>query len=108
MTEPGRPRHHAVELVAVDDEQPAPVGRLVDGVADHQDAAELVIEIAAQHVVMVARRQDHAGALAGLAQEFLDHVVMALRPVAGAAHPPEIDDVADQIQRVAFDRSQEV
>ena len=48
------------------------------------------------------------GCLCGHAQEFLDYVVMALRPIAGAAHSPEIDDVADQIQRVGFDRLWEV
>jgi hypothetical protein len=71
-------------------------------------AAELVIDIAAQHIVVVAECRDYASAFAGTAQEFLDYVVMALRSIAGALHSPEIDDVADQIHRVELGRLREV
>ena len=51
-------------------------------------AAELAGEF-----VMVAGDEDHAGAVAGLAQDALDHVVVRARPVPMLAQLPAVDDV---------------
>ena len=47
-------------------------------------------------------------AFAGLAQKFLQHVVMRLRPVDAALDAPEIDDVADEIDAGGIVAAQEV
>ena len=85
-----------VELVAVDDEEVAAVGGLVDGAVGNDDAAEMGALERTQELVVVAGDVDDAGALAALAQQLLDDVVVALRPVPGAAQPPAVDDVADE------------
>src|SRR5205814_10424683 len=48
------------------------------------------------------------GALARLAQQLLDDVVVALRPVPGLAQPPAVDNVADQIEVFGVGELEEV
>ena len=79
----------------------------MDAVFDHIDAAEIVGDITARELVVIAGHEDHACALAGLAQDLLHHVVVALRPVPRSAQLPAVDDVADQVQRLAFGVAQE-
>jgi hypothetical protein len=67
-----------------------------------------VADVAARELVMVARNENHARALAGLAQQLLHDVVVGLRPEPAAAQLPAVDDVADQEQEVALDFAQEV
>ena len=57
---------------------------------------------------MVSGDIDDAGALARAPQQLLHHVVVALRPVPGAAQPPAVDDVADEIDRLGLVMAQEV
>ena len=47
---------------------------------------------------MIARNIDHAGAVTRFSQQFLDDVIMFLRPVEAFFQLPAINDVADQIQ----------
>lgn len=75
----------------------------------HQvDAAELEIDPAAQPFVVVARNVEDLGALARLAQDFLDYVVVALRPIPAFAQAPTVDDVADEIEVVGIGVPQEI
>ena len=71
-------------------------------VAEH-GAVEL-----AEHLVVIARDEDHLGAALGLAQDGAQHIVVRLRPKHGLFHAPHIDDVADQKQRVHLDVMQEI
>ena len=76
--EPAGIVHDRVELVAMDDQHTASVRRL-------DDAAEMhALELAGEFV-MVAGYVGDRSALARLAQQFLHHVVVGLRPVPGAA-----------------------
>ncbi len=99
---------HPVEQVAMRDPQPPAVGRDVHAVLHHVDAAEVVLHVAPRELVVVAGHEDHARALAGLAQDLLHHVVVALRPVPAAPQLPAVDDVTDQVQRLAVGGAQEV
>jgi hypothetical protein len=80
----------------------------VHGLADDVDAAEMQVEIVAQHLVVVARHVDDARALARLAQQLLDDVVVRLVPVPAALQPPAVDDVADEVDRLGVVVAQEV
>ena len=108
MRQPARALDHAVEQVAVHHPEPAAVGGLVDAVLHHLDAAEGMAGIAARELVMVAGHEDHPRALARLAQHLLHHVVVRLRPEPAPLQLPAVDDVPDQIERLALDRAQEV
>ena len=46
---------------------------------------------------MVARHIDHARALLGGAQQFLEDLVVLGRPVPVGAQPPAVHDVADEV-----------
>jgi hypothetical protein len=100
--EPARAAHDDVELVTVHDEIAPPLGGGVHNVLVDLDAAEAQAGIIAQALVVVARNEHEAHALARLAQQLLQHVVVRLRPMRAAAHLPEVDDVADQIDGVGF------
>ena len=108
MGEPARVPHHYVELVAMDDEEPLAVGRLVDRLVDHLDAAEMAADIVAQEFVMVSRDIGNLGALACLAQQLLDDVVMFLRPVPAVTQLPSVEDVPYEIERVGAMSAKEV
>ena len=84
------------------------VGGLVDRVARHHHSAEVYADEVAHPVVVVAGHVDHVHALAGHAQDLLDHVVVRLRPVPARAQLPAVDDVADQIERLALHMADEV
>ena len=94
---------HAVEQVAVYDPELATVRRLVNPFVRHFDATEVVLHVFARELVVVAGDEDHARAFARLAQQFLHHVVVCLRPVPGAPQLPAVDDVADEVWRLALD-----
>jgi hypothetical protein len=100
--------HHAVEQVAVGDPQPTAVSRDVDAFVHHVDAAEVVFHVAARELVVVAGHEHHTRALARLAQDLLDDVVVRLRPEPLAPQLPAVDDVAHQVQRLAFQVTQKV
>ena len=45
----------------------------------------------ADHLIVITRDVDDACAFARFAQNFLDDVVVLLRPVTAAAHLPDVD-----------------
>jgi hypothetical protein len=100
--------HDGVELVAVDDQKAAAVGGLVHRLVLDLHAAEADRHVVAQGLVVVAGNVDDVGALARLAQDLLDHIVMALRPIPGFLQAPAVDDVADQIERLGLVVLQEI
>jgi hypothetical protein len=80
----------------------------VDGVAAKLYAAEIHARVVAQSVIVIAGDKYNARAFTRLPQELLQNVVMALWPVRSTANLPEIDDVADEIERLALDVFQEI
>ncbi|MPM70348.1 hypothetical protein SDC9_117303 [bioreactor metagenome] len=74
----------------------------------HVHAAKIKLQIAPRKLVVVARNEDHARALARLAQQLLHHIVVRLRPVPLAAQLPAVDDVAHQEQRLALGVLEEI
>ena len=76
--------------------------RLISNAAEGQ-AEELTGEF-----IVVARNEHHPRAAPNLTQQFLDDVVMRLRPVPAGAEPPAIDDVADEVDGVGLDMAQHI
>ena len=66
------------------------------------------LAVLSSRLVVVAGDIDHVGALARLAQDLLDHVIVRLRPVPPALKPPAVDDVAYEVEIFAFVLLQEV
>ena len=97
-----------VEFVAMHDEIAPPVGGDMGGLTHDLDAAEAQADELARELVVVARHEDHARAVANLAQQLLDDVVVRLRPVPAAAQSPAVDDVADQEESVGVVVAQEI
>ena len=62
----------------------------------------------AQELVMVAGDVEDARALAALAQQLLDDIIVLLRPVPAAAQAPAIDDIPDEIDRIGIVILQEI
>ena len=56
----------------------------------------------------VTRDVDDPRPLPAGAQEFLDHVVMRLRPIAAPAQRPDIDQIADDVERADLVFAQEI
>ena len=79
---------HAVEFIAVQDQQTAAVGGLVDRLATNLDVAEHEAVVVAKDVVVVTRDVDDARAVPGLAENRADDVVVRLRPEERSAQTP--------------------
>ena len=62
---------------------------------------------ASEEFVVVAGDVNDARAFARFAQEFLDDVVVLLRPIDSAPHLPDIDQVADDVERFEIVIAQE-
>ncbi len=84
------------------------IGGFVDHPLGHFDTTEMGARKFTKEFVVVARNVNDARSLAGLAQQLLDNVVAALRPVPVAAQPPAIDDVADKNDGLGFMIAQEI
>jgi hypothetical protein len=99
---------HAVEVVAVNHPQPASIGELVLCLLDHLDAPEVVAQVLARKLVVVSGHEHDARSFASLAQQLLHDVVVGLRPVPAAPQLPAVDDVADEVERLAVQGAKEV
>ena len=56
--------------------------------------------MAGEKLIVVPRDVDDPGAFARFAQQFLDDVVMFLRPINPAPQRPDIDQIADDVERL--------
>ena len=99
--EPPDVLHHGVELVAVEDENAAPVRGDMHGVFLDSNRS-VGPEMAGEEFVVIARDVDDPRSFARLAQDFLDDVVVFLRPVDSAAERPDINQVTDDVEGVEF------
>src|SRR6202035_3550600 len=106
--EPLRMTHHDVEFVAMNDEVALTVGRGMDRLPLDLDPTEGQAEELTGEFIVVARNKHHPRAAPNLAQQFLDDVVMRLRPVPAGAEPPAVDDVADEVNGVGLDMAQHI
>ena len=66
-----------------------------------RDLTEIVTDVMPRRLVMIAGNIDHARAVPRLAKQLLDDVIMFLRPVETFLELPAIDNVTDQIERLA-------
>ena len=107
--EPARLRHNEVEDVAMDHEIAASVSPLMDRVLNDLDAAGMRAAVAAaQKLIVIAGDVDDACAFARLAQQFLHHVVVRLRPVPTRPQRPTVDDIAHEVDGVGFVPAEEI
>ena len=105
--EPFHILHHSVEFVAVNDQDAFAGGGNVDCSLLDFDVAVGAAEIGHQ-LVVISRDVDHVRAFAGFAEDFLNHVVVLLRPINSATQRPDIDEVADDIERLEIVLAQKV
>ena len=91
--------HDGVELVPVQDEDPASVGRNVKCVFLDRDRA-VSAEMTGEKLIVIAWNVDDPRPFAGLAQNLLNHVVMLLRPVNATFERPDIDQITDDVERL--------
>lgn len=86
-----------IKLIAMHDEKTPAIGRFMDCIAMDFDAAKIHAAIIAQRFIVIAGDENDARSLAHFPEEFLQNIIMRLRPDRAAFHTPEIDNVADKI-----------
>src|SRR6266496_5981214 len=59
-------------------------------------------------LIVISGDVDYMRALASFPQNFLDHVVVLLRPVNSATQRPNIDEVAHDIERIKIVLAQKI
>jgi len=90
-----------IEFMPVDDEDFSTVRRGVDRILSDFDAGVVTVE-GGEEFIVVADDVNDLGAFAALAEEFLDHIVVILRPVDSATKSPDIDQITDKVERLKF------
>ena len=98
--QPFRVLHHPVKMVTVNDPELHPGGRGVRGLVHHVHPPKCMADKMPGKLIVVARHINHAAAFAGPTQEFLNHVVVALRPKPTATQLPTVHNVTHQVQSV--------
>ena len=78
------------------------------GVAHDLDVAELGAAIGSYAFVMIAGDENDLGTGMRLAQEPLHDLVLGLRPIPALLEPPDVEDVAYQVEAVAVVVPEEV
>ena len=99
VSEPAEILHDGVEFVTVHDQQTASVGSEMDRVFLKRHAG-IRTKKSVEKLVVVAGDVDDLCALAAFPEDFLDYVVVLLRPEDTAAKSPDIDEVADEVERL--------
>jgi len=92
----------AVELMAVNDEVTLAVGGGVDDAFGEAHGAEADAEKFFEELIVIADDESHARLLPVLAKQFLDEHVVVLGPVPFAAQLPAVDEIADDVEVLAF------
>jgi len=97
-----------VELVPVNDKVALAVGRYVDVLMLDRDVPEDKVEQKFEEVIVVARREDDLRALAPLAENLLDHIIVGLRPEPLPLKRPAVDEISDETQHLRFKGREEM
>ena len=93
-----------VKLVAMQEQEAAPVGQRMHVLADDANVTEGDAEVVAQRFVVISGDENDPLAVPRPPQDLLHKSVLGFGPYDVAAHRPEIDDVADEedvLRRVA-------
>ena len=106
--EPLRIANDHIEFVAVQNMQAFAIRCLVNGIVHDLDAAEIGAAVLSQRLVVIAGNEDDPGTLAHLTQQFLQDIVVRLQPDRPTPDPPEVYDVADQVNGVRVMLTQKV
>src|SRR4029077_3052059 len=96
-----------VEFMTVNDQDSFSGRRYMDGVSLDIDVSVRATEVP-DHLVVITRNVDDARAFSGFAQNFLNDVVVSLRPVTSAPHRPDVDQIADNVQVLEFVLAQKI
>ena len=99
MREPAHVLDNGVEFMAVHNEQSAAIRCFVNGIFLERDARVMPVE-SGEEFIVVADDVDDFRSLPAFAQEFLNDIVVFLRPVDASAQGPDVDEVADKVERV--------
>ena len=92
---------HAVKQVTMDNPQSLAIGSFMDVVFLNSNLAKIETEIMARGFVMIAWNIDNASTVAGLAKQFLNDVIMVLRPEKAFLQLPAINNIAHEIECLA-------
>jgi hypothetical protein len=95
-------------LVAVNDEEALAVGFGVDRFPGYPDVTEDRAAVIPKKLVVISGHVNDFSSALGLSQNSADDIVVGLRPEQPSLHLQDINDVADEIEEVAFNRTQEV
>ena len=108
MGEPRSERHDAVVLVAVGHKQPPAVCGLMHRFQAKFDAGKGYAAISPKGFIMIAGHEDDPGSVFNFLQDRIEHAGLRIAPIPGPFHPPAIDDVSDEVERLTIAMGEEV
>src|SRR5450432_1207478 len=102
MGEPARIGDDAVEMVAVNHPERAAIGGFVNGFPPQFHAGKAHAAIIPEELVVIAWHIDDTRPFLNLLENKVEHRAVCRAPVPVLLEPPAIDDVADEIERLAI------
>ncbi len=100
--------HHGIETVAMQDKQPAAIGRDVRGLIDDSNPPETMRSEIAKLFIVIAGNEVNPGSPARLPQYGLNDFIVGFCPIPTALQPPDVDDVAHQIKVIGFGMAKKI
>ncbi len=91
----------SVEFMSMNDENAPTISGDVNGMFLNGDIAVGTGE-GADELVVISRDVNDRNSFARFAQDFLDHVVVLLRPIATASQLPDVDQIPDDVEFLAI------
>ena len=82
----------------MNDEHTSSIRQTMNRVFLHGDVAVGAVEFG-EHIVVITRDVNDTGTFTGLAKNFLDDIVMLLWPVDSAPQLPDVDQIANDVER---------
>ena len=89
------------------DENSTIIGGAMDGMFLDRDCAINPVK-RTDHLIVISWNVDNSRSFARFPQNLLDDVVMLLRPVTAATHLPDINQIADDVERLEIVLAQEI
>jgi len=102
VAEKGKPSHilhHGIQLVPVQDENAPPIGGEMDRMLLNRYRA-VGTEMAREKLIVISWNIDDTRPFARFAEQLLNDVVVLLRPINATSQRPDVDQVANDIERV--------
>ena len=102
ISQPAGMLDHIIKQITMDNPKPVTIDACMDGIIHYLNFTETQPQKLAGHFIMVTGDIDDLCSATRLAEQFLDNIIMLLRPIPALFQLPAINHVTDKIHGFTF------